>query len=139
VTRLSTYRKTVAQNEGITPCIRYTGILKSLKPETAKFFDPYDAGPFNPSKHGPRARETYQVNPKVLEIAMWNHSKFNKTEPLTVDYTFHYKCDYETEEERIAIVNNYINNFVSKLYQKEDVSLVEGIDYEIQYVKEELV
>ncbi|MFC9541504.1 hypothetical protein ACFTQ7_16740 [Lysinibacillus sp. NPDC056959] len=96
--RLNSYQKRMAMIEKQVPKIRYVAEFKALKAECKPLFDVYNAPAFNASRF-------LNFDARTKDSLKNVHERFNRTKPLTLTYTFYYKCDIETEEERLKIAN----------------------------------
>lgn len=133
--RLNTYQKRIAMYEQCTPKIKYIAEYKALNKETQPLFDAYEAPTFNP-------KEYLNFDGRTMARIQERHERFNRTKPLTLEYTFHYKCEQETENERLKIVRDYFQNKINEIYQEEAElfkkvggSLKENKDYSITITK----
>ncbi len=136
--RLNTYQKRIAMLEQHTPKIKYIAEYKALKKETQLLFDAYEAPTFN-------QENLLNFDGRTIARIKEKHERFNRPKPLTLEYTFHYKCGYETEDERLKIVNDYFQRKLNEIYREESEllrklgnKLKENEDYTVNIKKVEL-
>lgn len=135
IERLNTFQKRRAMYEQRTPKIKYIAEYKALKGEAQPLFDTYEAPAFNP-------KEFLNFDGRTMARIQKKHERFNRTEPLKLEYTFHYKCDYETEAERLKIVRDFFQRKVNEIYKQEvellkklGIQLKENEDYTVTITK----
>lgn len=129
--RLNTFQKRIAMYEQRTPKIKYIAEYKALKEEAQPLFDAYEAPAFNPKKF-------LNFDGRTMARIQEDHERFNRTKPLTLEYTFHYKCEYETEDERLKIVRDFFQRRINEIYKEEaellkkfGIQLKENEDYTV--------
>jgi hypothetical protein len=129
--RLNTFQKRIAMYEQRTPKIKYIAEYKALKEEAQLLFDAYEAPAFNPKKF-------LNFDGRTMARIKENHERFNRTKPLTLEYTFHYKCEFETEDERLKIVRDFFQHKINAIYKEEaellkklGIQLKENEDYTV--------
>ncbi len=129
--RLNTFQKRIAMYEQRTPKIKYIAEYKALKEEAQLLFDAYEAPAFNPKKF-------LNFDGRTMARIKEDHERFNRAESLKLEYTFHYKCEYETEDERLKIVRDFFQHKINEIYKEEaellkklGIQLKENEDYTV--------
>ncbi|EON73958.1 hypothetical protein [Lysinibacillus sphaericus] len=133
--RLNSYQKRIAMYEQRTPKIKYVAECKALKEETQPLFDAYEAPTFNQKKF-------LNFDGRTMARIQEKHERFNRIKPLTMEYTFHYNCEHETEDERLKIVHDFFRRKINEIYRAEAElfkklggQLKENEDYSITITK----
>lgn len=95
-----------------TQKINYIAEYKALKEEAQPLFDAYEAPTFNPKKF-------LNFDGRTMARIQEKHERFNRAKSLTLVYTFHYKCEYETEDERLKIAHDFFQRKINEIYKDE--------------------